>query len=353
MMMVGFSGSTLPDQYYNWLKDGLGGIILFSRNIENPEQLAHLTDEIWYATRENPAFLGVDQEGGRVFRLKEPFTRFPTARLVGQVIQKTGSTELAFKMYAAMALELKAMGFSVDFAPVLDVDTHLENPIIGDRSFSSDPRKVAEAGLALIEAFRSQQIIPCGKHFPGHGGTRADSHLELPVIEDDIDHLRDIEMVPFHAAIYEDLEMIMTAHVLYSKIDPQWPATMSEKIILELLRRECQFNGVVISDDLEMKAIKDRYEWRMVVGAMLRASVDIFLVCHDLETQLKVFEAIVDCVETKEVKPEDIRASLQRIATLKKKKLINPRPFPQHEWKAIVGCEAHRNLVAELESYGG
>jgi len=353
MLMVGFEGVSLPDDYYDWLERGLGGIILFSRNIENPEQLAHLTDEVQYASRKAkiPALIGADQEGGRVFRLKEPFTHFPTAENIGKAMVSQSSPQLAYDAARATALELSAMGIRLNFAPILDINSNPNNPIIGDRAFHADAEKVAEAALAYIRGLQDVGVIACGKHFPGHGGTSKDSHLELPVVSSSLKDLEKLEFIPFQRAFLQGLELLMPAHVLYPALDSEWPATLSSKILNNLLRFQMSYQGLVISDDLEMKAILDRYEWKEVVVRAVNAGVDILLVCKSQDIQMQVFEALIEAAATQEIPLERVKEAIKKIKKLKKKYLKDPRPFPQDRWKTIVGCKAHKDIVSNINQY--
>lgn len=350
-MMVGFEGTELPSFYFDWLKKGLGGVVLFSRNITAPEQLSKLTDEIQYASRPVPALIAADQEGGRVFRLKDPFTHFPTAQIVGKSVVQTGSTDLAYNAARATARELAAMGIRLNFAPVLDVHTNPANPIIGDRAFGEEPDLVDRAAMAVMRGLHDEGVISCGKHFPGHGDTAQDSHLDLPFVKKSAEELRRVEFEPFRRAVHQGIPMLMTAHVMYPNLDADFPATMSEKILLDELRGGMGFDGIIITDDLEMQAIKDRFAWKEVVVRCMNAGVDIILVCKTREIQELIFEALIDGIESKAIKPELVAKALRRVEKLKKKFLKDPRPFPVEQWKRLVGCAEHKALVSDLQRF--
>jgi beta-N-acetylhexosaminidase len=209
-------------------------------------------------------------------------------RRVGEV----GNARLARDMGYLVGQELRAVGVNYDFAPVLDVDTNPDNPVIGDRAFSRDPKKVAQLALAFAEGLRLADVIPCGKHFPGHGDTNQDSHKTLPRIDRDLDSLRKTELVPFAAAAEAGLASIMTAHVLYPALDAELPATLSPYILQKLLREELGYDGVVVSDDFEMAAIAERFAQGEAARLALAASVDLMLVCHREDRQEAVFEAL-------------------------------------------------------------
>src|SRR4029453_19225778 len=225
------------------------------RTIEAAEQVAELAMESEALGRSARAWVSVDQEGGCVARLKEPFTRWPPMATLG----RSGSVELAARFGAALAAGLRAVGITLDYAPVLDIHTNPKNPIIGDRALAEDADSVARLGAAIIDALQTHGVAACGKHFPGHGDTSVDSHLDLPLVEHPPDRIRRVECVPFREAIRAEVAFIMTAHVLVPSLDDEKPATLSPRIVQALLRNELEFQGVILSDDLEMKAIAKTY----------------------------------------------------------------------------------------------
>jgi beta-N-acetylhexosaminidase len=293
MVMIGFSGAdAVPAEARELIHDGVCGAILFKRNVGTPEQTAALCRQLkelagW------PFLLAVDQEGGRVARLRgAPFTALPPMRGIGA----TGDESLAERTGRLLATEVSAVGFDWDFAPVLDVDTNPQNPVIGDRSFGTTPEVVGRMGVALARGLEAAGVASCAKHFPGHGDTLEDSHLELPKLPHGMDRLREVELAPFRDYARAGLASVMTAHVIFEALDASVPATMSGKV-LRLLREEVGFQGVLVSDDLEMKAIADHYGIgdAAVQGAL--AGVDLFLVCHRAERQREAIEAIIHAVE--------------------------------------------------------
>ena len=256
LIVAGFSGPTIPPELRSLARDlDLGGIILFGRNIEEPEQVAELAYEAQALSRELPVWVTVDQEGGRVARLGAPFTRWPPACTLG----RCGDTTLVERFGRALASELRAVGVTLDYAPVLDVRTNIENAVIGDRALAEEADEVARLGSAMIDALQANGIAACGKHFPGHGDTSADSHHELPVVEHPSERLHSVELKPFRAAVERGVAAIMTAHVLYPVLDTDAPATLSHRIVTELLRDTLGFDGLVATDDMEMAAITDSY----------------------------------------------------------------------------------------------
>lgn len=318
MFMVGFHGTTISDELKGMITDyGVGGVILFSRNIESMSQvkdLCNFLQELSIKSHKIPLLIAIDQEGGRVFRLKPPFKQYLSYGELG----RTGSENTVRSNALLMADELIEIGVNMNMAPVLDVNTNPKNPIIGDRSFSSDPDVVSRLGSCVIKAFHEKGIIAVGKHFPGHGDTFSDSHLELPVVNHGVERLEGIEFKPFVNTFKTGLKAIMTAHVLYPALDPDYPATMSEKIINGILRKKLGFNGIVITDDMEMKAISNNYSDEKSAIQSIKAGVDILLICHSHDKQIKMFNSILMALESGEIKEERIEESLYRIARLKK-----------------------------------
>ena len=273
MIVSGFEGTSLNARTEELIvQQGIGGLILFERNYKNPDQLLKLTNDLQSLIADHaeipPLFISVDQEGGRVARLGKPFTQFPPMSCLGQA----NSDELAYRFGLAMGKELRAVGINMDYAPVLDVHSNPANPIIGQRALDTDPTKVARLGAELIRGFYDAGVIPVGKHFPGHGDTSQDSHLTLPRVEQARESLEKSELLPFIHAIQQGLEVIMTAHVVYPAWDARQPATFSHSILNDVLRNSLQFEGLIISDDLEMQAIDEKLESIPELGT--RAGID-------------------------------------------------------------------------------
>ena len=274
LLIGSFNGSDVPVEMRSLAREfDLGGITIFGKlgNIESPEQVAGLAFDIRNLSLERPAWVGIDQEGGRVARLRSPFTVWPPMAVLG----RSDNPALARKFAAALAAELAAVGVTLDYAPVLDIHTNPKNPVIGDRALGEKPEIVAKLGRIIIDELQKAGVAACGKHFPGHGDTATDSHLELPIVEHPPDRLRAVEFAPFKAAIEAGVAFIMTAHVLVTSIDDERPATLSPKIVRNLLREELGFNGVIVSDDLEMKAIADSYTPGEAAVAAVAAGCDV------------------------------------------------------------------------------
>jgi len=293
-LWVGFDGKSLPASLSRWLAGGqVGGVVLYSRNIESPAQVRALCHEVRSAAgRRNPLpLIAVDQEGGRVARFKDPpFTWFPPARACSLFCCRNETVAEAFG--AATAAELRAVGIDVNFAPVLDVDSNPANPVIGDRAFSEDPHTAAALGIAFAKGSLSRGIVPVAKHFPGHGDTSADSHFELPVVRAGKETLLRRELLPFRRAVRAGVPAIMTAHVMYPALDRAVPATLSRRILHGLLRERLRFRGTVISDALEMKAIVGRYGIPEAAVLAVTAGCDVVLVCRGESVQAETIDRL-------------------------------------------------------------
>src|SRR5262245_31028567 len=239
LLVAGFNGHQISPELRSLAKEfGLGGIILFARNVSEPEQVAEVCFEASRLTPDLPPWVSVDQEGGRVARLKAPFTVWPPMATLG----RSGDARLAERFARALAAELKAVGVTLDYAPVLDIHTNPKNPVIGDRALAEKAADVARLGTIVGQALQAEGIAACGKHFPGHGDTSTDSHLELPLVEHPPEQLRDREFLPFKAAIAAGVATIMTAHVLVPCFDEERPATLSKRIVTGILREELKYD---------------------------------------------------------------------------------------------------------------
>ncbi|MBI1819012.1 MAG: beta-N-acetylhexosaminidase, partial [Nitrospirae bacterium] len=240
LLMVGFDGTAPSREVTEMItKYKVGGVILFKRNIQSLPQLVKLTRDLQKLSPQTPLFMGIDQEGGRVSRLSKEFTIFPAMAAVG----KHDSASLGYSVGEVTARELKAVGINVNFAPVLDIHSNPKNPVIGDRAFGETPAIVSKLGLALMMGQEDNGVMACAKHFPGHGDTSTDSHKVLPRVKHTLERLLDFELRPFQHAIANRLDALMTAHVLYSKIDPENPASLSKKIITSILREGMNYDG--------------------------------------------------------------------------------------------------------------
>jgi beta-N-acetylhexosaminidase len=347
-------GTTIPAELRSLAKEfDLGGVILFGRNIEAPEQVAELSADSEALGRTMPAWVSVDQEGGRVARLKEPFTKWPPMATLGRA--GTQSEALAGRFAKALAEELRAVGITLDYAPVLDIHTNPKNPVIGDRALAERAEDVAKLGRVIIRGLQDAGLAACGKHFPGHGDTSTDSHFELPLVEHLPDRLRAIEFEPFRAAIAEQVAFIMTAHVLVPALDELRPATLSPNVVQRFLRDELKFDGVILSDDLEMKAVSAHYDIPDAAVQAIQAGCDAVLVCQgNVDLQGRTLEALVKAVETGVIPAKRFDDAFMRLKRTKQRFLTANRPSPRARIRAlrgVLGREEHQLVAAEMAAY--
>ena len=347
LFMIGFEGTELSQELTSWIQEYQpGSIILFSRNLVDANQIAHLTNSLQELASSTPLLMAIDQEGGKVSRLPSGFTIFPPAATVAAC----GSSDFAYQAAAVTAQELRAVGFNMNMAPVLDVNTNPSNPIIGDRAFSADPAQVCTLGNATISGLHDHGVIACGKHFPGHGETTKDSHKELPIVTLSKERLEQIELHPFRSAIAHGLMAMMSAHIHYPALDDTVPATLSYKVMTTLLRDELGFSGVILSDDLEMNAIAEHSSMGDAAVRSIQAGIDLILICHQKSRQAKAIEAIEQAVAAGDISMNRLDASLARISTLKQHFLIPYASVDYHHISQIVGSPKHQSLLAEIQS---
>jgi beta-N-acetylhexosaminidase len=325
------------------------GFILFARNVVEPAQVKELHRELEdLLDRGTPPLLSVDQEGGRVLRVRN--TPWPSMRTVGRVDDLATTRRVG----RAMGDELRAMGFNLNFAPVADVDSNPKNPIIGDRSFSPRPERVAAHAGAYLQGLTEAGVLGCAKHFPGHGDTTVDSHKDLPVVDKDRGDVRQIELVPFQALVRAGVGMVMTSHVMFPAFDEEHPATMSRPVLHGLLREDLGFQGVVISDDLEMKAVRGRWPLPRVLDLACRATVDLFCIGRSFEPGLdhvvEAYEALVQLQEDERRHDRLAERSGARLKALRERGLLGRAPAPP---LSCVGSADHRALAAWLLAEGG
>ena len=339
--MIGFEGTEVTPELRAWMREYQpGGVILFSRNLADPAQIARLTNDLQALAGDSPFLIAIDQEGGRVSRLPSGFTIFPPAATVAQ----PGLTELAYQAAAVTARELRAVGINMNMAPVLDIHTNPSNPIIGNRAFGTDPEQVCRMGAATIAGLHDHRVLACGKHFPGHGDTCTDSHLELPVVSASRERLEDVELRPFQYAIHHGLQAIMTAHVHYPSLDQTNPATLSPTILSGLLRQQMGFSGVILSDDLEMRAILDHSGVGDAAIRSLQAGVDMLLVCKMRTLETETMEAIRRALASHQLDQRCIEASLLRIASVKERFVHPYQPVDTTSLRDIIGIPAHHDV---------
>jgi len=331
MLVYGWSGQ-LPDEsraingHARALIDEfhVGGIILMERNVKgsSAEQVRNLVEEFQamsMATDMPHLLVAVDQEGGRVARFGPPhFKLYPSAQSLGETGDELGVRRVA----RAIGIEMCAMGVNWVLAPVLDVNNNSNNVVIGDRSYGSDPALVARLGAAAVSGLQDEAgVMACGKHFPGHGDTEIDSHRDLPVIRHTRERLNEIELPPFRAGIKAGIGSIMSSHILFPELDPDLPATLSPTILTSLLRKDMGYDGLVVTDCLEMKGLAG---WGVAESAV-RAAVagaDMLLVSHTYNSQREVADALVDAVTSGRLSEERIDEANRRIEQAKQRWVV-------------------------------
>lgn len=342
-LIVGFDGTQMTPELGELIDTGISGVILFRRNVQSPEQVARLNAAI-VERAARPFFVSVDQEGGPVQRMRAPFTEFPPHGVLGAI----DDADLTHKVASVMARELKAIGFNLDYAPVADVDTNPANPVIGIRSFGSDPVKVACHVKAWIRGMQRAGVMACAKHFPGHGDTSTDSHYALPSLPHGRARMDKVELVPFRASIAEGVGSIMTAHVVFKALDSKVPATLSRTVLSGLLRKRLRYRGLVISDDLEMKAVADHWGAPEAAVRSLEAGADVVLVCKTRDLVMGSIEAIAKALESKRLNARASNAVDARIEAARKRFLRKQSPANPADVARVVGCPLHRDLAADV-----
>lgn len=318
MIIAGFNGKKLNYEINTLVNDlDVGGIILFSRNIENSNQLKKLTEDINNINKNIPLFISTDEEGGRVSRLPNDTTKFKSAKDIGY----KGDTNYAYENGMNLGRTLKEHNINMDFAPVIDIYSNPKNTVIGDRAFGTDEKIVSAMGIATMNGLKREGVIPVVKHFPGHGDTDIDSHFDLPVVNKSLKQLENFELVPFKEAIDKGCDAIMVSHILVEKIDSKNPATLSKNIIYKLLREKMNFKGVVITDDMHMKAISNNLSIEEASVKSINAGSDIILIGSDIDITKSVIEKIKLAVKNNNITEDRIDESVYRILTLKEKYL--------------------------------
>jgi beta-N-acetylhexosaminidase len=361
LLWIGFNGTTAPPSVRARLGRGeAGATVLFKRNLVYskvagavPQEVCDL-DALVALTRElhvqapdgTTALVAVDQEGGLVQRVRAPATQWPPM-LAHDGLPPGEDARVAEAVGRALGEELRALGFDVDFAPVLDVHTNPANPIIGERAFGRDAETASRRALAFARGLDAAGVLACGKHFPGHGDTDTDSHLELPRVDHDWQRLEKVELEPFRRAAAAKLPMIMTAHVVFAALDAQRPATLSEPVVTGLLRGKLGFHGVVVSDDLDMRAIAGHMGADVAAVAAVRAGCDVLLLCCDEGNQTLAAEGLAKEAERDADFRRRVGEAAARVRAMKvahAAKLAALPPLPRN----VIGSYEHRKLADRL-----
>ncbi|MGK4044122.1 beta-N-acetylhexosaminidase [Heyndrickxia oleronia] len=321
MILAGISGTTMDTNAKKLINQyHVGGIIFYKNNFETPEQTVRLVNQL---KAENssylPLLLSIDQEGGRVTRLPGGLVNFPPNNQIGKV----NDPEFSYKVGTLLGHELKEFGLNLNFAPVLDINSNPNNPVIGDRSFGNNSEIVSELGIQTMKGIQSQNVISTIKHFPGHGDTSVNSHLELPIVNKSLKELKELELIPFERAIDSGADVVMVAHILLPELDNTNPASMSKAVMTNLLRKQLSFTGVIITDDMTMGAITEHFDIGKAAVESVKAGSDIILVGHDYNNVVKITSSLKTAVENGEISEQRLNESIERIIQLKRKYSIN------------------------------
>lgn len=322
MIITGISGLTLTPEEKNFIEsERIGGVILFAHNYESPAQLAELVNSIQVLRDEYPLFISVDHEGGRVIRFKKHFTHFPPMLDIAY----TNSPKICYAIHQIMAEELTACGINLNFSPVCDIFTNPENKVIGDRAFGHDQDTVSKFISAAIRGLQTNGILACAKHFPGHGSTLKDSHFDLPIVKTSLEELRERELQPFIKAVQSRVEFVMMSHLMVDAVDSEYPCSLSAKAH-QMLRDELKYKKIIISDDMQMKAVADRYTVPEAAVLALIAGSDM-LCYRDAENAKLGLEGIKEAMKTKRLLNDQIADKVKRIVDCKKRNLSEYNPI--------------------------
>jgi len=328
LFMIGFPGADLDVETQELIyRYGIGNFILFRRNVAEPVQVARLCQDLKNACRDRGLplpLISIDQEGGPVARLKPPFTQFSGAAGIARAADPAAE---ARRFADITARELNLIGCNMNFAPVMDLDVPGTDRVMEGRVFGSDPELVGHMGGIIIEGLQKEGILATAKHFPGIGGVKLDPHQDLPVMDTPLSELEKRELVPFQKAIAARVAAIMTAHVIYPGVDPDLPATLSRNFLADILRHKMGFDGLVISDDLEMGAIERHFSLEESATLSLMAGVDIILICHEKEKIIRALEAVRAFVEKDREGRMRLEESLRRVMAAKERYGITKNEF--------------------------
>ncbi len=350
LAIVGFDGQQIPEELRSVAREfDLGGVILFQRNIAEPEQVIELSRETQALAREMPLWVSVDQEGGRVARLKRPFTEWPPMITLG----RAGDERLADRFARALAAELKAVGISLDYAPVLDLRAASGASAIGDRALADRAEDAARLGRIIVRALQSEGVAACGKHFPGIGDVAGDPHEELPLLEHPLDRLEAVELLPFKAAIEADVAALMPAHVLVPALDELNPGSLSRAVVKDLLKDELRFGGLVLTDDLTMKAIARGWSLADATAGAIGAGCDAVLIgAPHAEEHVAALEAVIYAVEQGRLSERRVEDALARHRRVKERFLALPRQRPgRASLRGVLGRDEHQAIADEMARF--
>lgn len=349
MLMVGFHGLEPPDHILRWLESGrISGVILFARNIDNPAQVAELT-RACHEAASRPILVAIDQEGGVVARLREGFTESPGAMALGAA----DSEELAEEVSSALGAEMRALGINWNLAPAIDLTHNIHNPSVGVRSLGTDPERVGKLGVAQMRGFQKAGVAATAKHFPGKANTPVDPHVSLPVIDGPLDDMWDTDLVPFRAVSEAGIAAMMVTHVQFKALEPEYPSTLSPRIIQGLLRGDVGFTGLVSTDCMEMKAVTNKYGPGESAVLAALAGANVILFSHTREFQEAAYDALLDASRSGRLPIEKIDFAVDRVQETKERFAVTDRPsldIIRHPDHLAVMAEAARAGTVLLRS---
>ena len=349
LLFVGFGGTVMDETVAAFFKEKKpGGAAFFSRNIKKlPQTLQLIRDVQELAPAGIPMFISVDQEGANVVRLQRHATVIPSNMAIGA----TGSEDLALRAGKALGKDLSLMGFNMNLAPVLDVATNPKNPVIGIRAFSGRAEDVARLGAAYVAGLQSEGVSAVAKHFPGHGDTASDSHFETPVLAHDRTRLDAVELLPFKRVVDEGIDALMTAHIVLPKLAEKsdLPATISKNLLTKIVRNEWQYDGLVITDGLEMHGIVSRYGSGEAAVRAVNAGADMVLILWTVQKKNEVHQALLRAVRSGRITKARLHQSLRRILRVKQRRgILNQKLKPVAQTLAELKQGQHRQVVSEI-----
>jgi beta-N-acetylhexosaminidase len=341
LIMIRMPETELSSEMADFLREHhIRAVCLFRGNMQNPEQLKKLTRDL-RAVMGPESLIAIDQEGGAVVRATWT-PHAPAAMSLGA----SNDVAMAQQVGAAVARSMRALGFNWNFAPVLDLNNNVNNPVIAERSFGSDPKQAAALALAWMEGSLQEGVACCVKHFPGHGDTDVDSHRDLPTVDKSRAELDALELAPFRTATQQQAPAIMSAHIVYPALDAENPATMSRAILHDMLRTEWNYQGVVITDGMDMHAIAGRYGVGNAAVKALSAGADMVMALGNRETQLETLDALSQALQNGEVSPNEVQEKLQRI-----RNLVQRFPCVEAEYASAQEAQDHA-LMAQAWQAG-
>lgn len=345
LVITGISGLVLTKEEKEFIEnENIGGVILFSKNYDSPAQLAELVNSIQGLRKEYPLFICTDHEGGRVLRFKKNFTHFPPML----EIAKLDSPKLVFDVAEIMATELLACGINLNLGPVCDIWNNPDNRVIWDRAFGKDHETVSKFVSSMIRGYEKNHIMSCAKHFPGHGNTLKDSHVDLPIVKKPLEEIRQEEIQPFIKAIKARVDMVMMSHIIVEDIDPNLPCSLSPKAH-DILRNELKYKGVIISDDMQMQAITDHYGTREAAMMAIKAGSDI-IEYRDMPEAREGLEGLKKAQKEKTITHAEFTDRINRVNQLKKDYFTEYKPIYIPDLEKIFSKKKHQIFLDDLKA---